>query len=77
VFWRFDNNGTVLDYEAWVLSLDLFTSATRTNLHSPAAMKGTIKSICGEQARVGNNTDSMQDCFEMLAARPLGRLDEA
>jgi hypothetical protein len=48
VFWRFENDGAVLDYEAWVLSLDLFTSAIiGTDFHSPAAMNGTIQSICG------------------------------
>ncbi|KAJ7864457.1 hypothetical protein B0H14DRAFT_3107548 [Mycena olivaceomarginata] len=81
-FWRFDRHGAVLEYEAWIPSLDRFVSAVNgVDFYGPESMNGTIQGICGQQAQtcVGNNTvyNSVEDCIATLSAKPFGRLDEA
>ncbi|KAJ6579197.1 hypothetical protein DFH09DRAFT_1246204 [Mycena vulgaris] len=84
-FWHFDADGAVLKYDAWIPSLDLFSSASHGgpgfDPYSPAAMNSTIDGVCGLQAKtcVGNNTvyNGVADCVQTLTAKNFGRLDEA
>ncbi|KAJ6451285.1 hypothetical protein C8R45DRAFT_1113619 [Mycena sanguinolenta] len=82
-FWRFDKDGAVLDYEAWIPSLDRFVNLVNgvPDFYTPGPMNATILSVCEQQAQtcVGNNTvyDSVGDCVQTLSTKPFGRLDEA
>ncbi|KAJ7744910.1 hypothetical protein B0H16DRAFT_1693108 [Mycena metata] len=82
-FWRFDNTGAVLKYEAWIPSLDRFVGPLNgvLDFYTPANMNNTILGVCAQQAQtcVGNNTvyNSVPDCVQALAAKPFGRYDEA
>ncbi|KAJ7478225.1 hypothetical protein FB451DRAFT_1241651 [Mycena latifolia] len=80
-FWRFDKAGAVLQYDAWIPSLDLFIDGLNPGYHSPAGMAGVIEGICAQQAQtcVGNNTvyASAATCVQTLTEKPFGRLDEA
>ncbi|KAJ7257548.1 hypothetical protein B0H12DRAFT_1201953 [Mycena haematopus] len=81
-FWRFDDEGAVLKYDAWIPDLDLFDNLRRGfDVYTLAGMNTTIQGICALQAQtcVGNNTvyDRVADCVQTLAAKPFGRTDEA
>ncbi|KAJ7476686.1 hypothetical protein FB451DRAFT_1087339 [Mycena latifolia] len=81
-FWHFDATGAVLQYDAWIPSLDLFSVlAHGFDTSSPAGMNTTIQAVCGQQAQtcIGDNMvySSADDCFQTLASKPFGRLDEA
>ncbi|KAF8144548.1 hypothetical protein K438DRAFT_1735902 [Mycena galopus ATCC 62051] len=81
-FWRFDDQGAVLQYDAWIPNLDLFTNLLRDyDQYSLAGMNATIQGICALQDTtcVGNNTvyNGIPDCVQTLAAKNYGREDEA
>ncbi|KAJ7759970.1 hypothetical protein B0H16DRAFT_1674415 [Mycena metata] len=80
-FWRFDDEGAVLKYDAWIPDLDLFTALLKgMDPYTPTAMNNTIQQICALQAQtcVGNNTvyDGIPNCVQILAAKTFGRSDE-
>ncbi|KAJ7461169.1 hypothetical protein FB451DRAFT_1562986 [Mycena latifolia] len=80
-FWRFDGTGAVLQYDAWIPSLSLFSVLSRGfDINTPAGMNTTIQAVCGQQAQtcVGENTvySSVDDCLQTLAGKPFGRPDE-
>ncbi|KAJ7169260.1 hypothetical protein C8R43DRAFT_982726 [Mycena crocata] len=80
-FWHFDEEGAVLYYDAWIPSLDLFSSKMRGfDFYSTTGMNNTIHQICGLQndTCIGDNTvyDGVDDCVQTLGAKPFGRLDE-
>ncbi|KAK6984047.1 secreted protein [Favolaschia claudopus] len=81
-FWRFDDEGTVLKYDAWIPNLDAFTPIMHGfDQYTLQGMNRTIQGVCGlqNQTCVGNNTvyDGVEDCVQTLAGKPFGRLDEA
>ncbi|KAJ6567012.1 hypothetical protein B0H19DRAFT_1209699 [Mycena capillaripes] len=81
-FWRFDAEGAVLKYDAWIPDLDLYTTVAHGfDVYTPSAMNNTIQQICQLQAQtcIGNNTmySDVPDCVQTLAAKPFGRSDEA
>ncbi|KAJ7061662.1 hypothetical protein C8F01DRAFT_1210252 [Mycena amicta] len=89
-FWRFDNHGAVLKYDAWIPNLDPVVSLMHgsgdvvdpgTGMFTPPGEAATIASICGLQTQtcVGTNQvyNGMQDCVEQLGKKPFGRYDEA
>ncbi|KAJ7836790.1 hypothetical protein B0H14DRAFT_2793080 [Mycena olivaceomarginata] len=81
-FWRFDDEGAVLNYDAWIPDLDLFGLQARGfDVYTLAGMHSTIQGICAAQAQTctGNNTvyDSVSECVQTLAVKPFGRSDEA
>ncbi|KAJ7932816.1 hypothetical protein B0H13DRAFT_2227550 [Mycena leptocephala] len=80
-FWRFDDEGAVLKYDAWIPDLDLYLNVSHGfDVYTPAAMNNTIQGICQLQAQtcVGNNAvyNGVSDCTQTLAAKPFGRSDE-
>ncbi|KAJ6570578.1 hypothetical protein DFH09DRAFT_1153830, partial [Mycena vulgaris] len=81
-FWRFDAEGAVLNYDAWIPDLDLFSPLSRGyDQYTLAGMNTTIQGICALQATtcVGNNTvyNGVSDCVQTLSAKQYGREDEA
>ncbi|KAJ7238733.1 hypothetical protein C8J57DRAFT_1452789 [Mycena rebaudengoi] len=80
-FWRFDDSGAVLYYDAWIPDLDLFNPSIHGfDIYTLDGMNNTIQGICGLQAQtcVGANAvyDSVADCVRTLAAKQFGRSDE-
>ncbi|KAJ7923097.1 hypothetical protein B0H13DRAFT_2230247 [Mycena leptocephala] len=80
-FWRFDDLGAVLYYDAWIPDLDLFSPLIHGfDIYTLDGMSQVIQGICGLQAQtcVGSNTvyDGVDDCMRTLAAKPFGRSDE-
>ncbi|KAF7377367.1 Secreted protein [Mycena sanguinolenta] len=81
-FWRFDDEGAVLQYEAWIPDLDLFSPLDHGyDQYTLDGMNRTIQGICALQDTtcVGSNTvyDGISDCVQTLAAKPYGRSDES
>ncbi|KAF8164118.1 hypothetical protein K438DRAFT_2025345 [Mycena galopus ATCC 62051] len=81
-FWRFDDQGAVLQYDAWIPNLDLFAKLSRGyDQYTLAGMNAAIQGICALQDTtcVGNNTvyDGIPDCVQALAAKNYRREDEA
>ncbi|KAJ7692217.1 hypothetical protein B0H17DRAFT_934227 [Mycena rosella] len=78
-FWHFDEEGAVLQYDAWIPSIALFGNLPHDS--DPAGQRGTIQGVCDLQAQtcVGNNTvyDSAAACNQTLSAKPFGSFDEA
>ncbi|KAJ7908404.1 hypothetical protein B0H13DRAFT_2233272 [Mycena leptocephala] len=80
-FWRFDDSGAVLYYDAWIPDLDLFSPFINGfDIYTLDGMSQVIQEICGLQAQtcVGPNTvyDGVDGCMRTLAAKPFGRSDE-
>ena len=81
-FWRFDHEGAVIKYDAWIPSLDdwieLIDGAPTTNKQYEAQ---TIQRVCGAAQTMctGNNTqwDNVQECVADLSQRPYGTYSEA
>ncbi|KAJ7894184.1 hypothetical protein B0H14DRAFT_3426953 [Mycena olivaceomarginata] len=78
-FWRFDDSGAVLYYDAWIP--DFFSPLSHGfDIYTLDGMNQIIQGICGLQAQtcVGSNTvyDGVDDCVRTLAAKPFGRSDE-
>ncbi|KAJ7749761.1 hypothetical protein B0H14DRAFT_2982752 [Mycena olivaceomarginata] len=81
-FWRFDAEGAVLKYDAWIPNLDPFTNLLHGfDSNSVAGMTNIIGGICQlqETTCVGNNAvyNGVNDCVQTLTAKPFGRSDEA
>ncbi|KAJ7863404.1 hypothetical protein B0H13DRAFT_1638196 [Mycena leptocephala] len=80
-FWRFDDEGAVLKYDAWIPNLGNFTNLLfGFDTNSVAGMTNVIGGICQLQSTtcVGNNTvyNGVSDCVQTLTAKPFGRSDE-
>ncbi|MCJ1269838.1 hypothetical protein MMC22_009731 [Lobaria immixta] len=75
-FWKFDDAGAVLEYEAWIPSLRLYANST-----GPVQPTRTefIQQICGtmQQLCTGPNAQysSFEDCTTVLSQKPYGDYD--
>jgi hypothetical protein len=81
-FWRFDEVGAVLKYDAWIPNLNDWITTNGIALPSlPAYQTGSIFAICTfTQARcTGANTqwESVQQCVEVLSTKTYGTYDSA
>lgn len=85
-FWRFDEKGAVLKYDAWIPSLRLYTSIRTPDggpgsvaPASPEAQASVIQTLCGttQQLCKGTNTqyNSTEDCVRTLSQRRFGDAD--
>ncbi|KAK8226044.1 hypothetical protein HDK77DRAFT_501285 [Phyllosticta capitalensis] len=81
-FWRFDSEGAVLRYDAWIPSLRLWTAiSSGIDYNNPQVQQGTIvTALCPQiqQRCVGPNQvyASVEDCSRQLLAKPFGDFDE-
>lgn len=81
-FWRFDAQGAVINYDAFIPNLSPWSAIASGQLTSnPAFRAASIEQLCGliENRCVGNNTQyqTARDCIEVLSNKPYGEFSEA
>jgi len=81
-FWKFDDCGAVLKYDAWIPNLnDWIVAGLGLQISNPQIDSESIDQLCyGTQQRcTGANTqwDSTDQCVETLSQKPYGNYDEA
>ena len=79
-FWRFDNAGAVLNYDAWLPNLNDYTRLLYGIAPSPPANAAQIQTLCerAQQLCTGSNTQysSAACCVKELSRKPFGEWDE-
>ncbi|KAF2403164.1 hypothetical protein EJ06DRAFT_472523 [Trichodelitschia bisporula] len=80
-FWRFDETGAVLAYDAWLPNLSAWIAdVAGTDIYAPAVQAGSIYGICaGVQDRcTGPNQQygSVEECIGVLSQKTYGNYDE-
>ncbi|KAF2216223.1 hypothetical protein CERZMDRAFT_81373 [Cercospora zeae-maydis SCOH1-5] len=82
-FWRFDNEGKVLKYHAWIPNLQAWTNAASgVDFDSPLLQNVTVSQLlCPNIQKMctGANQQysSTADCVKQLSGKPFGSFDEA
>ena len=81
-FWRFDDEGLVLKYHAWIPNLQAWTAAaTGVNLGNFAIQKATTAAICPLIQKQCTGKDkqysNVLECATRLELKPFGSFDEA
>lgn len=81
-FWRFDDAGAVLDYQAWVPNLQAWTLASSgIDYSNMTIQEGAAQKLCPviQQRCTGKDQQysSVEDCGKQLAEKPFGNFDEA
>jgi hypothetical protein len=81
-FWKFDRDGAVLKYDAWVTNLNAWIEASSgIPINNPQLDAGTIEQVCAvtQQRCTGSNTQwtSVDQCVGALSQKPFGNYDEA
>jgi hypothetical protein len=83
-FWRFDKNGAVQDYDAWVPNLNdwNFLAEGKLDFTNPAVQAGQIsQKLCPaiQQLCIGSNQQytDVNQCISTLTQKPFGTFDEA
>jgi hypothetical protein len=81
-FWKFDECGAVLKYDAWIPNLnDWIVASLGIPISNPQVGLQPIQQLCaGTQQRcTGSNTQwsSIDECISTLSQKPYGNYDEA
>ena len=81
-FWKFDKQGAVLKYDAWIPNLnDWVAGATASPLANTQFQQQSIQQICGvtQQRCQGPNRqwNSTEECVASLSQKEYGNYDEA
>jgi len=81
-FWRFDQEGAVLKYDAWIPNLNSWVeSTTAAYVADPEFRAGSIQQICGATQQIcrGANKqwESTEQCITTLSKKNYGSYDEA
>ena len=81
-FWKFDECGAVLKYDAWIPNLnDWIVAGLGISISNPQVDMQSIQQLCaGTQQRcTGSNTqwNSIEECISTLSQKPYGNYDEA
>jgi hypothetical protein len=81
-FWKFDEQGAVLKYDAWIPNLNNWVEATTAgSLSNPQVQLGSIQQICAvtQMRCTGANTQwtSIAECVTTLSQKPYGNYDAA
>ncbi len=81
-FWRFDEEGAVLKYDAWIPNLNSWVqSATAADPADPQVRASSIQNICGGTQDIcrGANAqwNSIEECITTLSQKEYGSYDEA
>ena len=75
-FWEFDDTGAVIKYDAWIPNLELYyplTNVHRTHQETIKVVCSTVQAECtGKNAQYS----SVQNCVNVLSAKPFGSWDE-
>ncbi|MCJ1477014.1 hypothetical protein MMC13_005685 [Lambiella insularis] len=79
-FWRFDDEGAVLYYDAWLPNLNDYTTLLYGAAPYPQYEEAVIRNLCTEAQGLctGSNTqyDDTDTCVSTLSAKPFGEWDE-
>jgi len=80
-FWKFDDDGAVLKYDAWITNLNAWIEAsTGIPISNSQLEGGTIQQVCAvtQQRCTGSNTQwsSVDQCVSVLSQKPYGNYDE-
>ena len=80
-FWRFDKDGAVLNYDAWIPNLSSWIETTTAiDVDNAAIRAASIEQICGgtQMRCTGANTqwNSVEECVATLSAKEYGSYDE-
>ena len=81
-FWRFDEHGAVLKYDAWIPNLNVWIEAsTGVSISNPQFDTQSIQQLCAvtQQRCTGSNTQwtCIEECVSTLSQKPYGNYDEA
>jgi hypothetical protein len=81
-FWKFDDCGAVLKYDAWIPNLNSWVmAALGIPIGNPDAAAQSIQQICGatQQRCLGPNAQwsSIEECIFTLSQKAYGNYDEA
>ena len=81
-FWRFDEQGLVSRYHAWIPNLQAWTTAaTGVDFRNLVVQKGAAAAICpGIQQNCKGDNKQYSDavsCIAQLELKPFGTFDEA
>ncbi|KAI9786480.1 MAG: hypothetical protein M1839_006940 [Geoglossum umbratile] len=81
-FWRFDDCGAVLKYDAWIPNLNAWIeNVLGTPISNPFLQAVTIQDICSSTQLLctdGNKQwNDVNECVTALSAKPYGTYDEA
>jgi len=81
-FWKFDQDGAVLKYDAWIPNLnDWVTAATGAAISNAQFDAQSIQQVCAvtQQRCTGPNTQwtCVEECVSVLSQKPYGNYDEA
>jgi hypothetical protein len=81
-FWKFDDCGAVLKYDAWIPNLnDWIVAGLGIDLSNPQVIEQSIEQLCGgtQQRCTGPNAqwNSTEECVTVLSQKPYGNYDEA
>ena len=81
-FWKFDDRGAVLKYDAWIPNLnDWIVAGLGISISSPQVDTQSIQQLCAatQQRCTGSNTQwsSIDECISTLSQKPYGNYDEA
>lgn len=80
MFWRFDNAGSVLFYDAWIPNLKKYARLQFGVPPSPAVNAAVIEQLCTAAQTLCTGAhlqyNSTADCIKTLSAKPFGDWDE-
>lgn len=81
-FWKFDEQGAVLKYDAWIPNLNAWVEASMDiSISNPQYEMETIQELCTltQQRCTGSNTQwtCIDECVSTLSQKPYGNYDEA
>ncbi|KAI9866207.1 MAG: hypothetical protein M1813_001768 [Trichoglossum hirsutum] len=81
-FWRFDECGAVLKYDAWIPNLNTWLEVNnRFSISNPQFQAASVQGICSVSMErcVGGNAQwtSFDECVSALSAKSYGNYDEA
>ncbi|KAH8895381.1 hypothetical protein GQ53DRAFT_855803 [Thozetella sp. PMI_491] len=80
-FWRFDDQGAVVQYQAWIPNLqqwiELASGFPQTPDQSNAAIYGLCQAIQSECTGANQQYDSINSCVATLTTKTYGSYDEA
>ncbi|PVH70810.1 hypothetical protein DL98DRAFT_617937, partial [Cadophora sp. DSE1049] len=79
VFWRFDDKGAVLSYNAWIPNLNLWVGG-QVDFANLSVQAETIQNLCPVIQRrctdANKQHNDVAQCVSTLAAKPFGNYDE-
>ncbi|PKS08129.1 hypothetical protein jhhlp_005404 [Lomentospora prolificans] len=80
-FWKFDEEGAVLKYDAWIPRLDDWVAAITGSANNTQYQEQSIQSICAvsQLTCTGANRQwsSVEECITTLSRKPFGKYQDA